>query len=104
MLGKSTLKTYSKHIWRPCQCNCHPAMITTRYLVANIFFDANWNTIQQTFLVGGKSFQLVKTLKQDPSAAVELFVYIQSLNKEKKQTNRPDTFGFKRLVMENMKI
>lgn len=76
MLGKSTLKTYSKHIWRPCQCNCHPAMITTRYLVANIFFDANWNAIQETFLVGGKSFQLVKTLKQDPSAAVELFVYI----------------------------
>ena len=65
--------------------NFHPVMMQVThdynilYLVCNVFFDADWNAIQETILVGRNSFQLVKTLQQDPGAAVDLFVHFQSL-------------------------
>ena len=46
----------------------------TNNLIGKVFFDANWNSVQETLLVGVESLQLIETLQQNPCAAVELFV------------------------------
>lgn len=58
--------------------------MATAYLVFKVVFDANWNSIEETILVGANSVQLVKTLQQNTCAAVQLLVDPENLWKRRK--------------------